>query len=125
MLGGRWNKGMDYRGRKDHTQNSNHRENQRQGPKQVIRELPDLFGRFLAHIGRKYRYKGRAHRAFADQAPEKIGDAVGQDEGVGYMRGAQEQRVALVPNIPENAASNGDKRDDRGGFEYLFLFGQR
>src|ERR1700676_4414785 len=112
MLGGRWNKGMDYRGRKDHTQNSNHRQNQREGPKQVIRELPALFGRFLAHIGRKYRYKGRAHRAFAHQAPEKIGDTVGQDEGVGYVRSPEKQGIALAPNEPENAASNGDKRDD-------------
>src|SRR3984893_11880045 len=125
MLRGRWDKGMDYRRRKDHTQNSNHRQYQRQGPKQVIGKLPDLFGRFLAHIGRKYRYKGRAHRAFAHQAPEKIGDAVGQDEGVGDMRSAKKQRIALVPDIPENAASNGAKRDERGGFKYLLLFGQR
>jgi hypothetical protein len=64
----------------------------------------------------KYGYKGGAHGAFADQTPEKIGDTVGEDEGIGDVRGAEEQGVALVANVTENTAKDSDEGDDGGGF---------
>ena len=116
VLGRSWNKRVNDGGRKDHPQHGDDSQYQRQGPEQVIGKLPDFLGGLFAHVARENRYEGGAHRAFAHQTTEKIGDTVGQDERVGDMRGAEKQGVALVPDISENAAKDRNERDDRGGF---------
>ena len=125
VLGRSGNKRVNHGRREDHSQHGDDGQHQRQRPEQVVGKLPDFLGRLLAHVAREHRDEGGGHRAFAHQTTEKIGDAVGQNEGVGDMRGAQKQGVALVPDVSENAAKYRNERDDRGGFEYLLLFGQR
>src|SRR5260370_41765898 len=87
-----------------------------------MRELPDFFGRLVAQIvGEDGDERGR-HRPFPYQTANQVGDAVGQNESVGRRSGAEEQSDALVPEVPEDAAENRNKGDDRGCLEDLLLF---
>src|SRR5271155_4268052 len=114
----------DKRG-EDDAENGDDRENQGEGPEQAVGESPQVFGRGVPHIGGEDRDKRGCDDAVADEAAEKVGQAVGEDEGIGGEGGTEKKRDALVSDVAENAAGDGDQRDDGSRFEGLSLFGQR
>src|SRR6266853_468562 len=65
------------------------------------------------------------HRALCHQSSKKIGDAECQLVSNRYFGCSQQDSYALVANVAEDPANNGDKRDDRSRFEDLLLLSQR
>ena len=121
----RGGEGLNDHGREDDAENGNDRENQSEGPEETIGEAPKILGGRVAHVGGKNRDEGGGDHAVADQTAKEVGKAVGEDESVGRKGGAEEEGDALVPNVTENPADDGNQGDDGGGFEDLLLFGQR
>jgi hypothetical protein len=112
----RGGKSVDDMGREDDASHHHYGQYQGHGPEKTIGEQPEFFGRTLAHVGGEYRDERGGEGCIAYQAPKKIGDTVGEDEGVGAEGGAKEESDALVSNVAENAAGDGDQGDNRGGF---------
>ena len=102
------------RPRERHSQHGHPGQHRGQRPKQALRKLPHLLARLIVQIVREDGDEGGGHRAFAHQAPKQTGNAIGQDEGVRRRGGAQQQSDALVANVSEDTADDGDERDDRG-----------
>ena len=60
-------------------------------------------------VAGQHRHERLAERPFGEQAPEEVGDAEGDEEGVGHPAGAQEMGQQHIPREP------GDARQQRHG----------
>src|SRR6516162_2886227 len=105
VFGGR-KSGDDMR-REDDTEDRDHRENERQGPEEAVGKVPEFFAVTLAHVGGENGDERGGDGAFGDEATGQVGEAVGEDEGVGREGGAEKERNALVADIAENTTHNG------------------
>src|SRR5439155_20916067 len=111
--------------RENHPQNGDDGNNEGKGPKQSVGKIPNLCLGLLPHVRGEDRDEGGGHGAFGDEAPKQIGYTIGKDVGVGGKGSAQKEGDALVADVAEDAASDGDQGDDRGRFEDVLFIGQR
>src|SRR5271155_1263691 len=118
-------KQVDYLGRKHHSEDGNYSHNERQRPKELVREVPDFFLGLFAHVGGEDRDERSGHRALGNQAAEQVGNAVSEIVGVGYRSRSEQQSYALFTYIAENSTNDGNQGDDRGRFEDMLFIGQR
>src|SRR5216683_4850809 len=118
-------KQLNNRGREDHPQNGDDSDDERKGPKQAVREVPNLFLGLLPHVRGEDGDEGGGHGAFGDEAAEQIGYTISKNKGVGSKGSTQQESDALVADVAENAADNRDQGDDRSRFEDALFIGQR
>jgi hypothetical protein len=117
-------KGLDHDGGEDDAKNGDYSQNEGEGPEQAISKAPKLLGGVVSHVLGKDGDEGSGDDTIAHQTAKQIGKAVGKDEGIGGKGGAEKEGDALVSDVAKDAASDGNQRDDGGGFEDLRLFGQ-
>src|SRR5580692_10530461 len=114
----------NYHREENNTEYRQRRENRAERPEQAVGEGPSLFAGAVPHVIGEYRDEGGGHRAFTYEPPQDIRNPIGEDEGVGKTGRAKEQGQALVPDVSQNAAHDGDDGDDRGRFEDLSFVGR-
>ena len=122
MRGG---EGLNDRGREDYAEHGDDGQDKRKGPEEAVGEGPKFLGRGVLHVGGEDRNEGGGDDAVADEAAQKVGDAVSKNEGIGGEGGAEKEGDALVTDVAEDPADDGDQGNDGSGFEDLLLFGQR
>jgi hypothetical protein len=116
---------MNDGGGENHSEYSDYSDDESKGPEKLVRKVPDFLFRFLAHVGRENRDERGRHGTLGNQTAKQVWDAVGKYIGVCGCSRAQEEGDALVPNVAENTADDGDQGDDRGRFEDALFIGQR
>ena len=97
-------------GREDNAQKRDGGQNDEEGREHRIEEALRLFFGLFLGILREDGNEGRRQRAFAEQAPEKIGDAECRIESVGGGAGAEKSRDHRVPAISEDPGEHGGAR---------------
>ena len=113
----------DKEGRKNDPEYGQSGQNHGKCPKQTVCEFPGLFLGAIPHVIGEYWNEGSRHRAFPDEPPKEIRNAVGQHKGISQARGAQEKGQPLVTDISENPTDNRDDADNGSRFENLPFMG--
>ena len=108
----------------DHAQDREDGQDECQGPEDAIGEAPEFFAGLLGHVAGENGDEGGGHGPFADQSAEEVRDAVGDDKGVGPGGGAEQEGEALVADIAQDTADDGNQGDDGGRFKDVLFFGQ-
>ena len=116
---------MDDDRRENDAENGDDREDQGESPEKTIRKFPEFLRGGIAHVGGEDGNEGGGDDTITNETTKKVGEAISKDESVGGESGAKEEGDALVTDIAENSADDGNQRDDGSRFEDLFLFGQR
>ncbi len=113
---------VDHKGRKDHSQSGQDKEDDEQPGKDCICKMEGAFFRVFRKRFGEYRDEGRGHGAFGEKFTQEIRDAVSNVKRVSSDAGAEGPGHDHVANIPHDAADERGKTDDARGFCDFDLF---